>query len=430
MCQFTELTAFTQAVEVLKMNCCLNDKYRVQENVLKTSWNGFTNNLAKLITDQDTREKLSIFMPVVQSNLTEFADDLFDKSANYKACKANCPMEIQKLLNETYNEIIIMLEYYKMNYPDHFDLNAKIPKGLALRNKDRISEQRNIVSGLNKRNVDALLVQIIDNYTRTLFVAEDFRLENWGNYYYLWNLINKLNQFLESATSSEDTFKLIKLLIGHNFNPIEFYDYMLDYSSKIVSPDMPYEEQELELLFLLKTIQNIRPENNSGYNIQIPTILESLSGYLSRELEIVSKMKSVMMPYPINVKNGKNSSYYFDVSITLEELFFLMKIMVDVRLIKTKFKANLYSFVSRHIRTDRTKAPSEQYMRNIFGPNREVPARVIRKVRGWMMTIINYIDTHYGDQLKMWFFAIGTYSFVLEILSFYIIPSLEVSALN
>ena len=125
-----------------------------------------------------------------------------------------------------------------------------------------------------------------------------------------------------------------------------------------------------------------------------------------------------MILNPVNGKNGKKSSYYFDVSMTLEELFFLLKIMVEVRLIKTKFKSNLYSFVATHIRTERTKTPSEQYMRNIFGPNREVPSRVIRKVRGWLMTIINYIDTHFGDQLKMCFFAVGTYSFFMKIIVF------------
>jgi hypothetical protein len=125
-----------------------------------------------------------------------------------------------------------------------------------------------------------------------------------------------------------------------------------------------------------------------------------------------------MMLNAVNSKSGRKSSYYFDVSMTLEELFFLLKIMVEVRLIKTKFKSNLYSFVATHIRTERTKNPSEQYMRNIFGPNREVPSRVIRKVRTWLMTILNYIDTHFGDQLKMWFFAVGTHSFIIEILVF------------
>jgi hypothetical protein len=418
MCQFTELTAFTQAVEALRTNCCLNEKYPGQEEFLKKAWNRFTSNLAKTLTEQDTREKLSIFLTVVQHNLTEFADDLYHKSSNYSACKHSCPMIIPVFLNDIFNEIIVMLEYYKLNYPDHFDLNAKIPFGLPGLNKDRILGQKNIIAGLNKRNIDPQLIQIIDDYTRALFMPGDFRLENWGQYYYLENLISKLNHFLESADTPEETFKLIKLLIGYNFNPIEFYDFMLEYSSKLVNPDMPYEEQELELLLLLKTIQNIRPESNSGYNLQIPTISESLSGYISRELDTLSKMKSVMMLNAVNSKSGRKSSYYFDVSMTLEELFFLLKIMVEVRLIKTKFKSNLYSFVATHIRTERTKNPSEQYMRNIFGPNREVPSRVIRKVRTWLMTILNYIDTHFGDQLKMWFFAVGTHSFIIEILVF------------
>lgn len=410
MCQFTELSAFTRAVEALTPDSSSNERNLAHENALEVAWNEFKNHLAKQISEQDTREKLSIFLKIVQNNLTEFADDLYHKYSNYIGCGADHTMVIPGVLNRTLNEVIAMLEYYKLNYPDHFDLYAKIPLGLTGRNKDRASVQRNMVAGLNKRHIDNQLVQIIDVYTLGLFITKDFRLENWGQYDYLWKLMIRLDHFLESENSEDDTFRLIKLLIGYNFNPIEFYDFMLEYASKIINPDMPFEDQELELLLLLKTIQNIRPESNSGYKLLIPTISESLSGYISRELETLSKMKSVMILPPVKGKNSQNSSYYFDVSMTLEELFFLLKIMVEVRLIRTKFKSNLYSFVATHIRTDRTKAPSEQYMRNIFGPNREVPVRVIRKVRSWLTMIINYIDTHFGDQLKTWFFVIATYS--------------------
>jgi len=42
---------------------------------------------------------------------------------------------------------------------------------------------------------------------------------------------------------------------------------------------------------------------------------------------------------------------------------------------------------------------------------REVPVRVIRKVRGSLVTMVNYIDTHFGNHLKMWVFGIGTMFF-------------------
>lgn len=413
MCQFTELSAFTRAVEALTPDSSSNERNLAHENALEVAWNEFKNHLAKQISEQDTREKLSIFLKIVQNNLTEFADDLYHQYSKYTGCGPDYAMIIPGVLNRTLNEVIAMLEYYKLNYPDHFDLYAKVPLGLTGRNKDRGFVQMNMIAGLNKRHIDNQLVHIVDVYTRGLFITQEFRLENWGQYDYLWKLMIRLDHFLESENSDDDTFRLIKLLIGYNFNPIEFYDFMLEYASKIINPDMPFEDQELELLLFLKTIQNIRPESNSGYKLLIPTISESLSGYISRELETLSKMKSVMILPPAKGKNSQNSSYYFDVSMTLEELFFLLKIMVEVRLIKTKFKSNLYSFVATHIRTDRTKAPSEQYMRNIFGPNREVPVRVIRKVRSWLTTVINYIDTHFGDQLKTWFFAIATYSFFI-----------------
>jgi len=215
------------------------------------------------------------------------------------------------------------------------------------------------------------------------------------------------------------SIKFIKLLIGYNFNPLVFYEYLLDYIGQVVSDEMPYEEQEMELLGLLRTIENIRLECKEGYNTEVVPILESVSSFIQRELDILVKMKEVIAPHPQNGSRGRISDYYFEVSTTLEELFFLMRVMLEVRFLKTKFKSNLYSFVAKHIRTDRSKNPSAQYMRNIFGPNREVPSRIIRKVRSWLMMMVNYIDANFGNQLKLWLLGMLSNSFLIEFFFFY-----------
>jgi len=106
----------------------------------------------------------------------------------------------------------------------------------------------------------------------------------------------------------------------------------------------------------------------------------------------------------------------FSVSTTIEELFFLMRVMLDVRFIKTQYKANLYNFVSNHIKTDRSSNPSTQYMRNVFGFNRTVPLRIVKKIRFWLVTMISYIDSNFGDHLRLWLIGVLTLPNILEFL--------------
>lgn len=415
---FTEIDDFMRAVSALKGHCCTGSSYLEGETALKLIWAEFLKNLEKQINEQHTIDKLSIFIKIAQNNLTNFADKIYVLYHDAEPCNADCRLPILDFIDQISTEVMRIVSSLQANFSDYFDFDAALPKWVIAHNKKAIPQQKRIVYMLEEKGINPELLQIINTYTKCLYVPDDFIINNWRQFFYLESLTNQLFLFAESPATEDDNLKLIKLLIGHNFNPLVFYEFMLEYLARTVSSEMPYEEQEMELLLLLKTIENIRLECKTGYSTDVQQILKSVCGLISRELVIVSKMKEVVVPYPINGANGKNSSYYFDVSTTIEELFFLMRIMMEVRFVKTKFKANLYSFVSRHIRTERTKTPSEQYMRNIFGPNREVPVRVIRKIRSWLMTMVHYIDTNFGSYLKIWFLGIETYSFFMEVICY------------
>ncbi|MBB2148955.1 hypothetical protein [Pedobacter gandavensis] len=413
--EFSQLTTFLSLSTELIKSCCDDKNYPEGEMALRTVWGEFLVDADKRINEQDTHSKLSIFIKITQNNLVDFLDHLYTLNGRFSPCNENCRLEIKDLIEEIAIEVSQILESLSTKFSEHFDLNGLIPLWVVYKNKKASAFQNRINHNLELRKVDPELIHILDEYLSCLHVPGDFKMKSWRQYFYLENLSDDLIHFTELPATDDDTLKLIKILIGYNFNPLAFYEYMLEYSSNLISIEMPYEEQEMELLVLLKTIENIRPERRMGYVLDAPSILESICSFINRELGIVAKMKDVLMPYPANGSNGRNSNYYFEVATTIEELFFLIRVMLEVRFIKTKFKANLYSFVSRHIRTDRTKNPSTQYMRNVSGTSKEVPIRIVRKIRAWLMSMINYIDTNFGGQAKLWFLAILHSSFVFEI---------------
>lgn len=417
--EFTQLNAFTDGVAELKEHCCDVEKYHDQEAILKSIWIVFSDALHKKLNDHDSPGRLSLYIKVMQNNLTDFSDRIYCLYKDSTPCQENCRQESKNFLYGIGVEATHILEQLSINFPDHFDKSGGFPQWGVFENQMLVPELKRIVRGLEEKRIDTELIHILGSALESIYSLDGVRLKNWQQLFYLRALAKVLTDFVASPVSDDDALKLIRLLIGYNFNPLVFYEYLLDYIGRVVSDEMPYEEQEMELLALLRTFENIRLECKEGYNTEVVPILESVSSFIQRELDILVKMKEVIAPYQQNGSRGRISDYYFEVSTTLEELFFLMRVMLEVRFMKTKFKSNLYNFVAKHIRTDRSKNPSAQYMRNIFGPNREVPSRIIRKVRSWLMIMVNYIDANFGNQLKLWLLGMLSNSFLIEFFFFY-----------
>lgn len=401
---FIQINAFMEAVTEIKSTCCRDDKHGSGKILLRNIWNEFLNALKTGVLEQGSQDKLSVFIKIVQNNLTDFSNKIYNLYNEFHSCSDNCNFQINELLSEIAIEVVDTLESLQINYADHFNFSASPPLWLIFKNQQFIPIQKKINQALEESQIDYELIRIIDGHIASLYVLSSSNITSWRQFIYMKDLVGVINSFIELPSAESNTNKLIRILVGLDFNTLAFYEYILSYISNIAREDIPYEEQEMELLLLLKMFESIRLEVKTGYKEEVLSIKESICHHILNELDRISKMKAVIMSYPINVTNSKNSFFYFDVSSTIEELFFLLRVMIDVHFIKTKFKANLYSFVSRHIKTTRTKNPSPQYMRNLFGPDREVPLRVVRQVRHWLSIMITYIDKNFGDKTKIWFF--------------------------
>lgn len=397
----TRLQTFADAFGELKDFSCEDSEFAETENGLKDTWSAFSERLQQRIGEQDTEEKLSVLIKVTQDRLTDFADQVFEYYKGVEVSNTELEVRMMKLFKDIENEVVKILEFLKINFSNSFNFNGKVPRWVFYLNKDVLPKKIQIVSGLQSKCVNDDLILVIKDFLDLFDETESYGAKNWHQYVYYTRIVNALCRFVQSPETQDDTSRLIKLLIGYNFNLLTFYEFMLEYHFSFVDQHAPYEEQEIDLLQLLKLVENIRPEIKRGFNPEVQPISESISGSLRRELLHISNMKEIQSPAILNGTANKKSWFYFGVATTLEELFFLMKVMVGIRFIKTRSNANLYRFAERHIRTDRSASPSPQYMRNIFSPSWEFSPKVIRKVRSWLMAMITYIDTHFVEQLKV-----------------------------
>ncbi|RZJ87635.1 MAG: hypothetical protein EOO20_15615 [Chryseobacterium sp.] len=399
----TRLQAVVDAFGELKDFNLKDGEYAEKENGLKDTWTAFRERLQQRIGEQDTEEKLSVFIKITQDRLTEFADLVFEYYKGVETSTTEFEIRMKNLYKDIENKAVRVLEFLRTNFYKSFNFYGTVPRWVFYVNKDVLSKRGQIISGLESKAIKADLILVIKDFLDLFQETEACSAKNWHQYVYYTRMVEGLCRFVESPETQEDMIRLIKLLIGYNFNPLTFYEFMLEFASGVVDPQAPYEEQEIELLHLLRIIENIRPEIKKGYKPDVQPIIESVSGSIRRELELIAKMKGVQAPAILNGTANKNSWYYFEVASSIEELIFLFKVMIGVRFLKTDSNANLYRFMERHIRTDRTAGASTQYMRNIFSPSWLFSQKVIRKVRAWLMSMVTYIDTHFADQLKVLF---------------------------
>lgn len=415
---FIQVDAFIKAVSELKENCCQNDVLgRNGTTVLYGIWAEITSDLEVRRKEQDNHHKLSMFIKIAQNNLTEFANHTYEFHRQFEPYNSQCGLEIKDCLKEIGMQIVKSLELLFNYYTADFDLNGTIPFWLIYTNNKVIPLHKTMMDQMKVNRIDPELILVLDGYLVCLHQPENHKIRSWRQFFYIQHLAEELAVYMRQPDSNE-TISLIKFLIGYNFNPLPFYEFFLKYAVTAISPDMPYEDQEMEWLILLKIIENVRLETKDGYNTEVPSILESIAGFIHRELGLIAKKKLIMVPLPLNGKENRRSNYYFSVSTTIEELFFLIRIMLEVSFIKTSYKANLYSFVANHIKTDRSNNPSAQYMRNLFGLNKVIPLKVVKKIRAWLVTMIAYIDAHFLDCLRFWFIGIFTTPYILDFIKF------------
>lgn len=414
---FSQLRSFAEVFGELKNLDSADGNYEKHESILRSNWSDFRQGLEKQIEEQDTSDKLSIFIRSVQRNLTSFSNKIFVWFKENENSDCLSLQKIAGLFREIGTDISELLDFFEDNYPKYFDLNNDISLWKIYDNKEVQVKCSQIIRNLEQRNVEQELIEIVKEYLGILYNTSSRWIKDWARYSYIETLSNELKAFSQTSNEEDITLKLIKLLIGYDFNTILFYEYMLRYSVRVSGTDMPYEDREMELLVLLKTIEDIRPECKHGYNKNVPPIGPSVSDSIKRDLKNIEKMKIVYLPNYPGSKGKSFTNFYYEVNATLEELFFLVRIMLEVHFIKIKFKSSLYAFIERHVRTTRTKTPSPKYMRNIFGPTKTVPVRVIKSIRIWLVMMINYIDTKFGDLLKVWPFGLISISIQEDIIN-------------
>lgn len=335
----------------------------------------------------DTARKQSV--ADIQLQLTSLANhiSLIGKEENQAA-------QITQIFNWVLTRLFSLLDHLHKYFPTVFDFEAVLPSQfLSQYHPTHLVQEKEILNKLGQTGVDPQLFDVTQSYFLAFNEPDQVRISTWRHWDYLLHLLDWVNEFTLNPAEGDSTLALLKLFIAKNFNSIHIYAFFLKYMEHLMQSDRSFQEQQQDLLHLLKVFRQVRVENQYSYDSRVQLLQTSLIDCLTAELEYLTQKEKLFLK-EFKSTDNKTSKFYFDVMVTLAELMFFFRVLMEVGFIRTKFNSYLYEFVAAHIHTQRSENLSKKSMRNHFS-NQPFPDRLVQNVREWLSKMIKHIDIYY-----------------------------------
>jgi len=335
-------------------------------------------------------EERSHYIKLMQSQLTYLSNAItgFDKDK----IKNNSLYLGREL---ALDGIYLLLEHLRIYFADQFNFNAELPDHFLERYKQiHPIFQRRLIEQLKPFNIGQELLLLLETFVEATERADIFKIRNWWQWEYLLNTGKILSEFIAKPPPGDIELELLKLFLHQDFNSIHVYAYFLKYFERITLSELTYPEQQQQLLYYVKIVKQVRVESPQRYDPNVQSLKTSVLDSLVAEIRYLEDKEKVMVQTFKSTTPGNPAKFYFKVIITLAELMFFFRIMLEVGFIQTKFNSYLYEFITNHIKTQRAENISKKSMRNHFS-NKPFPDRLVQNVRSWLNKMINHIDLYY-----------------------------------
>ena len=344
--------------------------------------------------DEDFNQRLddpekNKYIVNIQSQLAYLADEVSgfeDKNVDLLN-----PAIFDWLLTETFK----LLEHLRYYFPDYFNFEAKLPYSyIEWYRKGHLKVNNLLINKLHETNVDQDLIKLIADFNQSDLGEERFKIKTWKQLDYLVFAIEALAQIFSESRPEDMNLEILKLFITLDFNSIYVYSYFIKYLERFTLGEGSFQEQQQDLLYILKVFRQVRVDAKVPYDSRVQSLKISVVESLEAELNYLEQREKLYLQNFKATNPESPSKFYFNVAVTLAELMFFFRVMLEVKVIYTKFNSYLYEFISNHIRTERAENISKKSMRNHFN-NKPFPDRVVQTVKSWLVKMVAHIDLYY-----------------------------------
>lgn len=317
------------------------------------------------------REQLELYIEHVQICCTALADKV------YTACYAFEDVRVEQKTAEQLlmiHELVLricdsVLHYIETHYSRYFDVNRQLPAHYYARYKREIVKQYKTLKpkilGLKESSV---LTHI------SLYPVEHFLhpLPNitvtYANLIYVRQYLQQLKK-VEVYTEEPYFTGLERCLFEMNYNHRDFINYYIKRQRLLAAEKETALEQRCYWLGMKKALNQLLTEQHVAFFSEQEDVSALLNRLIDEELFYLAEQ--AVPSKEQFIKNESDVKPLFHVSMPVSQLAFLLRLMVDAGVIKTKNQTAFLKEVALLVATDRAGVISAESLRNkYYAPER------------------------------------------------------------
>lgn len=343
---------------------------------------------SSILTFGDDRSRSAIYIEFITGELILLSDLWYDygpeRLNQEEVVATGFSVLVGSLMKELNNLLLHLIE----NYPAYFHRHATAPEAFKDLYRQRLSQAATaFLSELRRKGNDKDLFRLLDAYLNSLNKETQFKVETFYQLEYLSDLTVSMHQLLKEEGVHLES-QIYKKLLLNNFNHPDFaYLYIMRVKKEYQQAES-YREELLEVATQLRILQQY-PSSSRSFNPEAEPLKESLIKSFSEEIKYTQQLHELDLHEQSGHGSRPEPKVFFTVSITLEQLLFLFRLLIETGIIIIRRKSDLYDFVHLHIGTEERKAFSRGSLRNAFSSRRQATAKKIKDVLMEMVRLIN-----------------------------------------
>lgn len=290
-----------------------------------------------------------------------------------------------------YTGIEELLSFVERHFAKYFDQDAKTPESyIGIARKVASENSRKLQDELIKRNADSRIIELMLSVLRKLSDDNSNQDMTYRKVIYAKEIQKELFRLMNYPESHQNINEELRLLMYYlNYNSIRCFTYHAHYINLVLDEVETRSEKIEKLSYLLKIINQAQVKPGIGYNLQAPSLVSQLSGYIVEEIEHYERLQQLANTPTANAMEKLIGSFKIQLEMSVAQIAFFVKLFIESRIIVTNNVTGVLRFLSKILVSKRTESFSYDSFRAKFY---NVESGTKESVRNILLKMIEYID--------------------------------------
>lgn len=314
---------------------------------------------------------------------------LMDNTATLLAAKVIKQTNQYQTLYNAFEELLVFIERHFAKY---FDQDARAPIGyVALAKKETCTKMKRLQEGLANRGADTRIVNVMLHALKQICNEAPEKIITYRKIRYAREMYKEL---FRVVTREEETAnvndELRQIMYYLNYNSMKVVTYHAHYMSALMEDTEIRSDKIEKLSLILKNINQAQVKPGIGYNLHATSLKNQLNNYVTEEMEYQERLQQLAHHAP-NPNGDMMKGFKLKFEASVSQLAYLIKIMVDTKLIINTNLSQVLHFIVRFAITKRAESISYGSLRSKFY---NVETGTKQAVRTMLVSLIHHIDNN------------------------------------